>query len=39
MKREILDGQKFGEWTVLRYAGNRKQLCLCSCGNVQEVDT
>lgn len=39
MKREILDGQQFGEWTVLQYAGDRKQLCRCSCGNIQTVDT
>ena len=39
MQREVLDGQHFGEWTVIRYAGNRKQLCLCSCGTIQEVDT
>jgi hypothetical protein len=37
--REILDGAKFGEWEVLRYAGNKKQLCRCSCGAIQEVST
>lgn len=39
MVREVLDNQVFGEWTVIRYAGNRKQLCRCSCGKVAEVAT
>lgn len=39
MRRKILDGQQFGEWTVIQYAGDRKQLCRCSCGNIQVVDT
>lgn len=39
MKREILDGKKFGEWTVIEYAGDKKQLCQCSCGEVREVAT
>lgn len=39
MRREILDNQVFGEWTVIGYAGDRKQLCRCSCGEVREVAT
>lgn len=39
MVRKILDGQVFGEWTVLGYAGDKKQLCQCSCGEVREVST
>lgn len=39
MQREILDNQQFGEWTVIKYAGDRKQLCRCSCGTIKEVDT
>lgn len=39
MKREILDGKTFGEWTVLKYAGDKKQLCRCSCGEIREVST
>lgn len=31
MKREDLTGQKFGEWTALEYAGDRKWYCRCSC--------
>lgn len=27
-----ITGQKFGEWTVLEYVGERKWLCRCSCG-------
>lgn len=39
MQREILDGQQFGDWTVIKYAGDRKQLCRCSCGLIKEVAT
>ena len=37
-KRRIsLLGRKFGEWTVLRYTGNGRWLCRCSCGTTREV--
>lgn len=39
MHREVLDGQHFGEWMVLEYAGNKKQLCRCSCGEIREIAT
>lgn len=32
-----LVGATFGEWTVLEYAGSRKWLCKCSCGEIKEV--
>lgn len=32
-----LTGQKIGEWTVLKYLGNKKYLCRCSCGIEREV--
>lgn len=32
-----ITGQKFNEWTVLKYAGDRKWLCRCSCGTEKEV--
>ena len=34
-----LTNQKFGEWTVLYYAGNSKWHCRCSCGNERDVNT
>lgn len=33
----INPGDKFGEWEVLSYEGNKKYLCRCSCGTVKEV--
>lgn len=33
-----ITGQQIGEWEVLKYAGNRKWLCRCSCGVVKEVN-
>ena len=33
---DITDMQ-FNKWTVLKYAGNRKWLCRCSCGREKEV--
>lgn len=39
MVREVLDGKIFGDWKVLGYAGNKKQLCQCSCGEIREVST
>lgn len=38
-KRIILEGKKFGELTVIRYLGNRKYYCLCSCGSNCIVDS
>ena len=32
-----LTGQQFGEWTVLKYAGNSKWICRCSCNTEREV--
>ena len=29
--KEDLTGKKFGEWTVLKYVGNYRWLCECSC--------
>lgn len=37
-KRIDLTGQKFGEWTVLEYAGEKQWLCRCSCGTLRYVD-
>lgn len=36
-RRDDLTGQVFGEWTVLKFVGNRKYLCRCSCGTEREV--
>lgn len=33
-----ISGQTFGYLTVLEYAGNRKWLCKCVCGNTKVVD-
>ena len=38
-RRENLDGQQFGEWTVIETRPNGRCLCKCSCGKVKEVDT
>ena len=32
-----LSGQIIGDWTVLKYAGNKKWLCRCSCLQEREV--
>lgn len=32
-----LTGQKFGEWTVLGYAGNQRWRCRCSCGKEKDI--
>ena len=34
-----LTGMTFGEWKVLKYSGNHKWLCQCSCGVVKEVSS
>lgn len=38
-KATLIDitGQKFGEWTVIDYAGNGKWNCVCSCGTHKAV--
>ena len=35
--QELKPGDQFGEWTVVEYVGNKKYLCICSCGNTKEV--
>lgn len=37
-KRQDLTGRKFGRWTVLYYAGNRRWHCVCSCKDKTERD-
>lgn len=34
-----LEGQRYGRWTVMRYAGKRKWECKCDCGNVSKVSS
>lgn len=34
---EDLTGKTFGKWKVLKYVGDRKWLCRCSCGVEKEV--
>ena len=36
-ERIDLTGQQINEWKVLKYLGNRKYLCKCSCGKEKEV--
>ena len=38
-KFKDLTGQKFGEWEVLKFKGNHRWLCKCSCGNIREVQS
>lgn len=33
-----LTGKQFGDWLVLRYAGDRKWECQCSCGKISQVN-
>lgn len=33
-----LEGKRFGRWSVLSYAGDRKWLCRCDCGTAKTVD-
>ena len=33
----IKSGDTFGEWEVLKYVGDKKYLCRCSCGNERIV--
>lgn len=39
MQRVDLTGKIFGDLTVLKYLGNKKYLCKCSCSNTKEVAT
>ena len=32
-----ITGKKFGEWSVIEYAGDKKWRCICSCGNIRDV--
>jgi len=36
---EDLRFQRFGEWTVLEYAGHKKWKCQCSCGTIKDIYT
>lgn len=35
--KDDLTDRYFGKWHVLRYAGNRKWTCECTCGTVRDV--
>lgn len=37
IKRIDLTGKVFGEYEVLKYAGNKAWLCKCSCGKIKEI--
>ena len=37
LKRIDLVDKQFGDLKVLKYAGNKKWLCECSCGNKKEI--
>ena len=37
LKRIDLIGKQFGDLKVLKYAGNKKWLCRCSCGKEKEI--
>ena len=36
-RRIDLTDQHFGEWTVLVYAGKKKWVCICSCGEIRSI--
>lgn len=36
-KRIEISGQRFGQLTVIEYAGNCKWLCKCDCGRYKKV--
>lgn len=36
-ERKNLEGRTFGHWNVIRYLGDKKYLCRCSCGAEREV--
>ena len=33
-----ITNKRFGEWTVIKYSGNKLWECKCSCGNTRLVD-
>ena len=37
-KRIDMTGEKFGEWKVIKYEGNGKWKCECSCGVTKDVN-
>lgn len=37
--RVKLEGTQQNDWEVLRYLGNKKYQCRCSCGNIRNVAT
>ena len=37
MRLQDLTGNQYGRWTVLKYAGDSKWLCQCSCGNIKRI--
>jgi hypothetical protein len=36
-RRVELTGMRFGRWTVIAYAGDRKWRCVCDCGAIADV--
>lgn len=32
-------GKKFGDWIAIKYVGNRRWICACSCGKRKQVNT
>lgn len=36
-RRIDLTDQSFGDWVVLKYAGKKKWICMCSCGKIAKV--
>ncbi len=38
-KQPNLAGKKFGEWSVLKYAGKGRWTCQCSCGTIKDILT
>ena len=35
-KKDLTD-RTFGEWTVIKYIGNKKYRCRCSCGQMRDI--
>ena len=36
-RRVDLTDQIFGDWKVVEYAGHKKWICICSCGEIKKV--
>ena len=36
-KHRDLVGKQVGEWKIVKYSGDKKYLCECSCGTVKKV--